>query len=79
MMIVDLIDQDDFRERLVRMGVQVPAGAAPDEAARMVLQAHAVQPIPAFEDTVKDLMTHFDVMLPTVRAAIEEHLLTSMR
>ena len=78
MMIVELIDQDDFREHLAAAGIPVPAGADPDEAARIALRASGDGDAPLLEETVTNLMRRRDVMHPSVRDAIETHLLPSM-
>lgn len=79
MTIVGQLNPTDFRNRLVRIGVPVPEGAAPDVAAQLLLQTHAERPIPEFEHTMTDLMTQFDTMGPAVREAMEQHVLPTLR
>jgi len=75
MMIVDLIDGDDFRNKLVGLGVLIPEGACPETCARMARRKYLETDVPDLEYTVSELMSHTDVMLPSVRRAIEAHLL----
>ncbi|GGX99959.1 hypothetical protein GCM10007160_29460 [Litchfieldella qijiaojingensis] len=79
MMIVDLIDGDDFRSRLVALGVQIPEGACPETCARLALRKHAEVGVLGLQDLVRELMQHTDVMLPSVRSAIERYLLPGLR
>ncbi|UYG08533.1 hypothetical protein [Halomonas sp. M4R1S46] len=79
MMIVDLIDGDDFRDRLVALGIRIPEGACPETCARMALLKHMEVGVPGLQDLVRELMVHTDVMLPSVRAAIERFLLPGLR
>lgn len=79
MMIVDLIDGDDFRNRLVELGIQIPEGACPDTCARLALRKHAEVGVLGLQDLVRELMQHTDIMLPSVRAAIERYLLPGLR
>lgn len=75
MMIVDLIDGEDFRQRLVALGVRIPEEACPQPCARLAAGCHRAKGIEGLEPAVRDLMQHTDVMLPSVREAIERHLL----
>lgn len=79
MMIVDLIDGDDFRDRLVALGIRIPEGACPETCARMARLKHREVGVPGLEDLVRELMARTDVMLPSVRAAIEGFLLPDLR
>ncbi|ATJ81784.1 hypothetical protein ACFPTY_02285 [Halomonas beimenensis] len=79
MMIVDLIDGDDFRDRLVALGIRIPEGACPETCARMALRKHAEVGVPGLQELVHELMEQTDVMLPSVRAAIERFLLPGLR
>ncbi|WP_136068858.1 hypothetical protein [Modicisalibacter radicis] len=78
MMIVDLIDGDDFRARIQALGVRVSDDACPRTCARMALCKHREMGVPGLEETVRELMQHRDVMLPSVRQAIEECLLPAL-
>ncbi|MFC3284737.1 hypothetical protein [Litchfieldella rifensis] len=79
MMIVDLIDGDDFRNRLVALGIQIPEGACPETCARLALRKHVEVGVLGLQDLVRELMQHTDIMLPSVRAAIERYLLPGLR
>ncbi|GAB2783993.1 hypothetical protein GCM10027040_07570 [Halomonas shantousis] len=79
MMIVELIDGDDFRARLVALDIRIPEGACPDTCARMALRKHVEDGVPGLEALVRDMMEHTDVMLPSVRQAIEGILLPQLR
>ncbi|WP_110655568.1 hypothetical protein [Salinicola halimionae] len=75
MMIVDLIDGEDFRQRLVSLGVRIPEEACPETCARLAAGCYRARGIDGLEPAIRDLMQHTDVMLPSVREAIERHLL----
>lgn len=79
MMIVDLIDGDDFRDRLVALGIRIPEGACPETCARMALLKHTEVGVPGLRELVHELMEQTDVMLPSVREAIERFLLPALR
>ncbi|MEC9483296.1 MAG: hypothetical protein UMU75_08245 [Halomonas sp.] len=79
MMIVELIDGDDFRARLVALGIRIPEGACPETCARMALCKHREVGVPGLEPLVRELMERTDIMLPSVRQAIEGFLLPEMR
>ncbi|MBP5979622.1 MAG: hypothetical protein KA748_05415 [Halomonas sp.] len=74
MMIVELIDGDDFRARLTALGIDIPDDADPDTCARIAAQTHqqnAVLELPALVD---ELMEQQNILLPSVRQAIERFL-----
>lgn len=79
MMIVELIDGDDFRSRLLALGVHIPEGACPDTCARLALRKHVEVGVLGLQDLVRELMGQSDVMLPSVRRAIERYLLPGLR
>ncbi|WP_252108102.1 MULTISPECIES: hypothetical protein [unclassified Halomonas] len=74
MMIVDLVDGDDFRARLIALGVDLPANADPDESARLAAKAHQECPVEGLPALVDELTSRQDIVLPAVRDAIERHL-----
>lgn len=78
MMIVELIDGDDFRNRLVALGVLIPDAACPETCARMARRKYLEVGVPGLESALAELMAHTDVMLPSVRRAIEAHLLPAL-
>lgn len=75
MMIVDLIDGEDFRQHLLALGVRIPEEACPETCARLAAGCHRAKGVEGLEPTVRALMQQTDVMLPSVRSAIERHLL----
>ncbi|WP_043531124.1 hypothetical protein [Litchfieldella xinjiangensis] len=79
MMIVDLIDGDDFRDRLVSLGISLPEGASPDACARMAQLMHAEVGVPGLQALVRELGEQTDIMLPSVRSALERFLLPVLR
>ncbi|MDT8895286.1 hypothetical protein RSO41_11540 [Halomonas sp. I1] len=79
MMIVELIDGDDFRDRLVALGVRIPEHACPETCARMALLKHMEVGVPGLQELVREMMDKSDVLLPSVRAAIERFLLPGLR
>ncbi|MGR2738466.1 hypothetical protein ACUY1T_08455 [Billgrantia sp. Q4P2] len=74
MMFADLIDAEDFRERLVALGIDVPAGAEPDECARLAAQQHARSAVPGLPALVAELETQAGVMQPEVRESLARYL-----
>lgn len=79
MMIVELIDGDDFRARLVALGIRIPEGACADTCARMARLKHVEVGVPGLDALVRELMEQSDIMLPSVRQAIESFLLPELR
>lgn len=75
MMIAELIDGDDFRDRLVALGIRIPEGACPDTCARLARRRHAESAVPGLAELVRALEERREVMLPSVREALESHLL----
>ena len=71
MMIVELIDHEDFRERLVALGVQISEHACADTCARMALRKHAEVGVPGLQELVRELVMHSDILLPSVRQALD--------
>ncbi|WP_163557057.1 hypothetical protein [Halomonas sp. NO4] len=74
MMIADLIDGDDFRQRLVALGVRIPDGACPETCARMARLMHEQVGIEGLAVLVAELEAQREVMLPSVRLALEQNL-----
>ncbi|PRY64874.1 hypothetical protein B0H98_104178 [Vreelandella songnenensis] len=74
MMIVELIDGDDFRARLSALGVDIPEDADPETSARIAAETHRVQAVEGLPETVRELMNQRDILLPAVRQAIERFL-----
>lgn len=79
MMIVDLIDDDDFRDRLVALGIRIPEGAGPETSARLALHKHEEEGVPGLQELVQALGERTDIMLPTVRSALDQVLLPAIQ
>ncbi|MGR4070424.1 hypothetical protein OCT51_21195 [Halomonas sp. LR3S48] len=74
MMYADLIDAEDFRQRLVALGIDLPADADPDTCARLVAQRQAEVGVPGLPALVAELEAQTGVMQPEVREALSSHL-----
>ncbi|MGP9663677.1 hypothetical protein ACT3TY_03460 [Halomonas sp. AOP22-C1-8] len=74
MMIVELIDGDDFRAQLTTLGIDIPENANPDTCAQIAAEAHRKQEIPELPALAGKLMDQKDILLPSVRHAIERFL-----
>lgn len=79
MMLADLIDGDDFRQRLQALGVRIPDGACPETCARMAACKYNEVGVEGLPEAIHDMMQHSDEMLPSVRQAIDTHLLPRLR
>ncbi|TFH85499.1 hypothetical protein EQG41_16960 [Billgrantia azerbaijanica] len=78
MMIADLIDGDDFRHRLVALGVRIPDGACPETCARMARLMHEQVGVEGLAALVAELEAQREVMLPSVRTALEQILVPAL-
>lgn len=76
MMITELVDGEDFRQRLVSIGLVPPVGASPADLAELAACRYQAGELEALPDTIKDLLRYKDVMLPEVLEAIERYLAT---
>ncbi len=74
MMIVELIDGDDFRARLCALGIEIPADADPETSAQIAAEAHREHEIAELPALVRELMNQKEILLPSVRHAIERFL-----
>ncbi|WP_447530349.1 hypothetical protein [Vreelandella sp. TE19] len=74
MMIVELIDGDDFRARLETLGIALPLDADQDTCARIAASAHRQQPVDGLPAFIEALKARQDIVLPEVREAVERHL-----
>ncbi len=74
MMYADLIDAEDFRQRLVALGIELPADADPDTSARLAAHRQAEAGVPGLAALVAELEAQGGVMLPEVRDALVNHL-----
>lgn len=68
MMFADLVDIDDFRERLGALGVALPQGETPDDWARRV---RAAQPVDGLPELIAALCAEGTTLQPEVRRAID--------
>lgn len=78
MMHADLIDQDDFRDRLVALGLAVPAGVSADQACEYAVAALNPDRTQALRGLVQELLGGSATLLPTVREAICRKLLPAL-
>jgi hypothetical protein len=74
MMFADLIDAHDFRQRLVALGIELPADADPDTCARHAARRQAEAGVPGLPALVAELEAQAGGMLPEVRQALANHL-----
>ena len=75
MMITELVDDDDFRQRLIDIGLVPPVDASSADLAEMAACRYQAGGLIALPETVADLLNYKEVMLPEVREAIEHYLL----
>ncbi|MDW7746277.1 hypothetical protein [Halomonas sp.] len=83
MMIVELIDGDDFRDRLVALGIRISEGACPESSARLARRCALEGGVPGLAESVAELVGELEskreILLPSVRRALETHLLPLVR
>ncbi|MGS2742167.1 hypothetical protein ACU6TU_00955 [Halomonas sp. LS-001] len=75
MMYADLVDEVDFRQRLVDIGLVPPVDASPADLAEMAACRYKAGGLAALPEAVADLLRYKGVMLPEVLEAIETNLL----
>lgn len=78
MMHADLIDQEDFRERLVALGLSIPPGATPEQACDLAVSGLSAERAVALRHLVEELLGGSATLLPNVREAISRHLLPAL-
>jgi hypothetical protein len=78
MMHADLIDQEDFRERLVALGLSIPAGASAEQACELAVSGLSPERAVALRRLVEELLGGSATLLPNVREAISRHLLPAL-
>lgn len=78
MMHADLIDQDDLRDRLVSLGLSIPAGASAEQACQLAVSGLTAERSAALRRMVEELLGGSATLLPTVREAISLHLLPAL-
>lgn len=70
MMHADLIDQDDFRERLQALGFSVPPDSTPEQACEYAVRGLSPERAQALRRLVEDMLGGHATLLPAVREAI---------
>ncbi|SFW23395.1 hypothetical protein SAMN03159511_1700 [Pseudomonas sp. NFACC19-2] len=78
MMHADLIDQEDFRERLVALGLSIPSGSSPEQACELAVSGLSAERAVALRRLVEELLGGSATLLPNVREAISKHLLPAL-
>ena len=78
MMHADLIDQEDFRERLVALGLSIPAGATPEQSCELAVSGLSPERAAALRRLVEELLGGSATLLPNVREVISRHLLPAL-
>ena len=78
MMHADLIDQEDFRERLVALGLNIPAGSSPEQACELAVSGLSAERAVALRRMVEELLGGSATLLPNVREAISRSLLPAL-
>nr|WP_312509234.1 hypothetical protein [Pseudomonas luteola] len=78
MMYADLIDQDDFRDRLIALGIAVPSGITPEQACQQALCGLNPERVTALRRLVEELLSGHATLLPSVREAIARQLLPAL-
>lgn len=78
MMHADLIDQEDFRERLVALGLSIPPGSSPEQACELAVSGLSSERAVALRRLVEELLGGSATLLPNVREAISRHLLPAL-
>jgi hypothetical protein len=68
MMFADLVDVDDFRQRLLELGIDLPSDASPERWAELI---RAAQPVDGLPELIGALRADGIALQPEVRRAIE--------
>lgn len=74
MMIIDLVDEDDFRQQLTLLGIELPADADPDTCARLAQAQHQQSAVEGLAQLVSEWQQQRDLIQPEVRQAIDTYL-----
>lgn len=75
MMIAELVDGRDFRDRLVALGLRLPEDACPETCARMARLKAREGGLPGLASLVTELLGQREIVLPSVYQAIHAHLM----
>lgn len=78
MMHADLIDQEDFRDRLVSLGFEIPSGATAEQACERAVSGLSPERSQALRRLVEELLGGSATLLPVVREAISRNLLPAL-
>lgn len=78
MMHADLIDQDDFRERLQALGFAVPPDVTAEQACEYAVRALTPERSMALRRLVEEMLAGNATLLPAVREAISRQLLPAL-
>ncbi len=78
MMHADLIDQEDFREHLIALGLNIPPGASPEQTCELAVSGLSAERAIALRRLVEELLGGSATLLPNVREAISRHLLPAL-
>ena len=78
MMYADLIDQDDFRDRLVALGFEIPCGFSAEQACERAIVGLSRERAQALRRLVEELLGGSATLLPSVREAICRNLLPAL-
>lgn len=78
MMHADLIDQDDFRDRLVALGLSIPPGVSAEQACEHAVSGLSPERATALRRLVEELQGGNATLLPQVREAISRTLLPAL-
>ncbi|NVK41949.1 MAG: hypothetical protein HWE39_11955 [Oceanospirillaceae bacterium] len=82
MMYADLIDQEDFRERLVHMGVPIAGTADPESCCRQLLnwlaQPQGAASKAQAQALVRQLRAQRELLLPDVARAVDQYLVPAL-
>lgn len=78
MMHADLIDQDDFRDRLMSLGFEIPRDATADQACERAVTGLSQERAQVLRKLVEELLGGSATLLPSVREAICRKLLPAL-
>ncbi|WP_324732782.1 hypothetical protein [Pseudomonas paeninsulae] len=78
MMHSDLIDQEDFRERLVALGFPIPPGTSAEQACEQAVRGLNSERALVLRRLIEDLLGGSATLLPAVREAISRTLLPAL-
>lgn len=78
MMHADLIDQEDFRERLVALGLSIPPGTNAQQACELAVSGLDSVRAKALRRLIEELLAGSATLLPAVREAINKQLLPAL-